>query len=69
MWDAHTGKPIGEPLRLPPNILDLRSFSWQDKTDRIAATVDLGIVQVWDATTMRPIGEPVMPGQLVPGSI
>ena len=37
-----------------------RPISWEDKTDRILATVDLSSVQVWDAVTMQPIGGPIV---------
>ena len=58
LWDAHTLKPIGEPLRLPPTHATCHRRT-EPTGSRPGPTP--GIVQLWDADTMRPVGEPIRP--------
>ena len=54
------GNPSVNRYASRPDLLGARPISWEDKTDRILATVDLSSVQVWDAMTMQPIGGPIV---------
>ena len=56
VWDAATGKPIGEPLRHEV-IVTSASFS-PDGTRVVTASWDK-TARVWDAATGKPIGEPL----------
>ena len=58
LWDAHTLRPIGEPLRLGPYD-PMRPINTDKEAHKIAARTDAGFVQLRDAATMRPIGEPI----------
>src|SRR5215467_2217214 len=54
LWDAETGKPIGEPLN--GSVLS-EAFSPDGK--RIVTVSNDWTARVWDAETGRPIGEPL----------
>ena len=53
LWDRN-GKPIGEPLRLPP---DTEPVVTDDTTNpRVAAQVETGVVRLWNSD-LQPVGE------------
>jgi WD40 repeat protein len=55
VWDAATGKPIGEPLNGHTDAVMSAAFSLDGK--RIVTASCDGTVRVWDAATGQPIGE------------
>ena len=55
-WDAATGRPIGQPLRVDDDDVEVCSRSTRTGCCRIG-TVDT--VRLWDARTGKPIGEPL----------
>jgi len=57
LWDADTGRPIGEPLRGHQDQVLSAAFS-PDDTRIVTASAD-GTALLWDAKTGRPIGEPL----------
>jgi WD40 repeat protein len=62
LWDR-AGKPIGQPLRLPP---DPDRYIVADKpVSRIAAVLEPSVVQVYDTRSMRPVGRQIRTGQPV----
>ncbi|MDQ0290552.1 nSTAND1 domain-containing NTPase [Oligosphaera ethanolica] len=56
VWDAASGKPIGEPLRHEDDVYNA-SFS-PDGTRVVTASHDK-TARVWDAASGKPIGEPL----------
>ena len=62
-WDAATGRPIGEPLRVDDP--DVRVLVPLDE-DRLMSFGSLNTVRLWDAHTLRPIGEPLRLGPYDP---
>ena len=56
VWEAATGKPIGEPLRHEKSVWSA-AFS-PDGRFVITASAD-GTARVWEAATGKPIGEPL----------
>ena len=57
IWDAATGKPIGEPLRGHRGPLNSAAFSPDGR--RIVTAAQDNTAQIWDAATGEPIGEPL----------
>ena len=57
LWDAKTGKPIGEPLRARADLVTSATFSPDGK--RIVTGSADNTARLWDAETGRPIGEPL----------
>jgi WD40 repeat protein len=57
IWDAASGKPIGEPLRGHSDKVNSASFS-PDGMHIVTASDD-HTVRIWDATSGKPIGEPL----------
>jgi len=57
LWDR-AGKPIGEPLRLPPD--PNRYIVTDDTASRMAVELKPGVVQVYDTLTMQPVGDPIL---------
>jgi WD domain, G-beta repeat len=57
IWDAATGKPIGEPLKGHDGKVWSAAFSPADK--RIVTASDDNTARLWDAATAKPIGEPL----------
>jgi WD domain, G-beta repeat len=57
LWDAETGKQIGEPLRGHADRLRSATFSPDGK--RIVTASDDNTARLWDAETSKPIGEPL----------
>ncbi|MEA3209883.1 MAG: hypothetical protein QOE70_2940 [Chthoniobacter sp.] len=56
VWDAATGKPLGEPVLHGSNVVSAR-FS-ADGTRIVTASED-STARVWDAATGKPVGEPL----------
>jgi WD40 repeat protein len=56
LWDAATGKPIGEPLRGHQEAVYVASFS--PDGGRIVSASQDRTARLWDAATGMPIGEP-----------
>ncbi|MDQ0290519.1 TIR domain-containing protein [Oligosphaera ethanolica] len=61
VWEAATGKPIGEPMRHDRAVWDA-SFS---PDGRRAATSSGGSVWVWEVRSGMPVSRPVFPGESV----
>jgi WD40 repeat protein len=57
VWDAESGKPIGEPLKGHKSGFTSAAFS-PDGNRIVTASWD-GTVRVWDAESGKPIGEPL----------
>jgi WD40 repeat protein len=57
VWDAATGKPIGEPLKGHEGVVLGAAFSPDGK--RIVTASADKTARVWDAETGKPIGEPL----------
>jgi WD40 repeat protein len=57
LWDAHTGRPIGEPLRGHESFVFSVAFSPDDA--RIVSGSADNTLRLWDAHSGRPIGEPL----------
>jgi WD40 repeat protein len=57
VWDAATGKPIGEPLAGHGDVVRSAAFSPDGK--RIVTASWDKTARVWDAATGKPIGEPL----------
>ncbi|MCX6878945.1 MAG: WD40 repeat domain-containing protein [Verrucomicrobia bacterium] len=56
VWDAASGKPVGEPMRHEAGVCSA-SFS-SDGTRVVTASVDK-TARVWDAASGKPLGEPM----------
>ena len=57
LWDAETGKPIGEPLKGHQGLVSSAAFSPDGK--RIVTASHDETARLWDAETGKPIGEPL----------
>ena len=57
VWDAATGKPIGEPLKGHEGAVKSAAFS-PDGKRIVTASLDK-TARIWDAATGKPIGEPL----------
>ena len=57
IWDAATGKPIGEPLKGHEDAVRSAAFSPDGK--RIVTASSDKTARVWDAESGKPIGEPL----------
>ena len=59
VWDADTGKPVGQPLT--GHIMVVFSVAFSPDGKLIASGSMDGSVRLWDAVTGRPVGQP-LPG-------
>jgi WD40 repeat protein len=57
LWDAATGKPVGEPLR--GYIDSVNSVSFLPDGTRIVTGSDDHTVRLWSVATGKPVGEPL----------
>ena len=57
VWDAESGKPVGEPMRHEDIVSVRPSFSPDGR--RIVTVSDDKIARVWDAGSGKPVGEPM----------
>jgi WD40 repeat protein len=57
LWDATTGKSIGEPLKGHKGIIHSAAFSPDGK--RIVTASNGTTARIWDAETYLPIGQPL----------
>ena len=57
VWDAASGKPIGEPLTGHEGMVRSAAFSPDGK--RIVTASDDKTARVWDAESLKPIGQPL----------
>jgi len=62
VWDAHTGRPLTEPLRYGSNVVSVR-FSWDEQ--RVVTASSDKTARVWDARTGQPLTEPLRHGSNV----
>ena len=58
LWDADTGKAIGEPLR--GHASDVSSAAFSPEGKRIVTASSDKTARLWDAETGRPISEPLI---------
>jgi hypothetical protein len=56
LWDAITGKPLGEPMRHEASVL---SASFSADSRKVVTTNSDKTARLWDATTGKPLGEPM----------
>jgi hypothetical protein len=56
VWDAESGKPVGEPMRHERAI---KSASFSADGRRIVTVSDEKTARVWDAESGKPVGEPL----------
>ena len=57
IWDAASGKPIGEPLKGHDD--DVYSAAFSPDGQRIVTASRDKTARIWDAATGKPIGEPL----------
>ena len=62
VWDAKSGKPIGEPLKHDGAV---RSAGFSPDGTRIVTASEDQTARVWDAITGQPVGEPLKHGGVV----
>lgn len=57
LWDAQTGKPIGQPMKRHDKSVLSVAFSPDGK--RIVSSSEDNTLQLWDIQTEKPLGEPL----------
>ncbi len=65
VWDATTGRPVGEPLRHEASV---NSAEFSRDGQRIVTASDDKTARVWDAATGMPLGEPMRHEDKVEGA-
>src|SRR4029453_6195183 len=56
LWDAASGKPIGEPMK-HEDVVNSASFSPDGQ--RVVTILEDKTVRLWDAASREPVGEPM----------
>src|SRR5277367_4635558 len=56
LWDAATGKPLGQPMKHGGDIL---TAVFSADGQRVVTTSEAETAQVWEAATGKPLGEPM----------
>ncbi len=59
LWDAATGKSLGEPMKHGKDIL---TAVFSADGQRVVTTSQDGTAQIWDAATGTPLGQPIKNG-------
>ena len=59
LWDATTGRPLGEPMRHADAVTNV---AFSSDGSKVATASNDGTARLWDATTGRPLGEPMRHG-------
>ncbi|WP_179468207.1 nSTAND1 domain-containing NTPase [Mycolicibacterium vinylchloridicum] len=57
MWDARTGRPIGDPLTAQSDLIYELAFSPDGR--RLAAASSSDTIVIWDVDSGQPVGEPL----------
>ena len=63
LWDAFSGKPVGEPVKYGRE--PLRSAQFSPDGQRVLTASFDGTARLWDAANGKPIGEPMKHANLV----
>ncbi|MGH8572944.1 MAG: WD40 repeat domain-containing protein, partial [Gammaproteobacteria bacterium] len=62
LWDARSGKPLGEPLRHGNWVM---AVAFSPKGNRVLTGSRDNTARLWDATSGKPLGEPLRHGNWV----
>ena len=56
LWDARSGKPLGEPLRHEGGV---SAVAFSPEGDRVLTGSSDNTARLWDARSGKPLGEPL----------